>query len=56
MLHLMILVLGIREYHLREYDYHIELEQDHINILDQCGHHYKIDPDSLQQFIVMDNL
>ena len=56
MLHLMILVLGVREYQLRNYDYHIELEQVHIDILDECGNYHRIDPDSLQEFIIMDNL
>jgi hypothetical protein len=40
----------------KEYDYIIDLQQDHINVFTDDGRTLEIHPDSLQSFIEQDNL
>ena len=56
LLYCMLFSLAIKNHNLKQYDYHIELEQEYIEILDQHGVKSIIHCDSLQQFIEQDNL
>ena len=46
--------------HYKEYDYHIELKQNGLNVSieieDSQGEIYTIHPDSLEEFIIKDNI
>lgn len=55
-----IFVITEQRDHYKEYDYHIELKQNGLNVSieieDSQGEIYTIHPDSLEEFIIKDNI